>query len=232
MHFSLYRTIQPLAPDAITLMSVASMRVLSHAIEDAVLSGSPGTVLSAGFQRSSFFRLQEARYRRLAQVCSSISVHALFDIPVPVIEPITYVRLAEGSPLTREWFLVVNAPDFACALIAQELDAPLSAPRRFQALFVTDGDVIDDMQTILPERADAPYEPPQVRNTILRQRNIQRVISQLIAHQETPTPASARSKQADELRELTRLLPAFAKNQDWQRFLLHTIEQRADRLAS
>ena len=114
MHFSLYHTIQPLAPDAINLVSVDSMRVISHAIEDVVLHHSQGAVLSAGFQRTSFFRLQEARYRSLARVCSAISVYAVSDIHAPAIEPITYVSLAPESPLAREWFLVVNTPDFAC----------------------------------------------------------------------------------------------------------------------
>lgn len=231
MHFSLYHTIQPLAPDAINLVSVDSMRVISHAIEDVVLHHSQGAVLSAGFQRTSFFRLQEARYRSLARVCSAISVYAVSDIHAPAIEPITYVSLAPESPLAREWFLVVNTPDFACALVAQEVEGPLSAPRRFQALFLTDGDTIDDIEMILRDRADAPYEPPQVRNYAWRQRNIQRVVSQLLAHQQSPAPACERAKEADEVRELTRLLPAFAKNAEWQRFLLNTIEQRAAALA-
>lgn len=231
MHFSLYQTIQPLAPDAISLVSVASMRVLSHAIEDVVLSESPGAVLSAGFQRTSCFRLQEARYRTLAHVCSAVTIYALFDIPAPSIESLTYVPLAAHWPLAREWFVVVNTPGLACALIAQELDVPLLAPRRFQALFITDGDMIDDIEMILRDRADARYEPPHVRNHALRQRNIQRIVAQLIAHQEAPAPASPRSKQVDEVRELTRLLPAFAENAEWQRFLLDTIEKRAEALA-
>ncbi|MEI7770802.1 MAG: DICT sensory domain-containing protein, partial [Chloroflexales bacterium] len=72
-----------------------------------------------GTLRFSLFRMHQGRITQLAPFCQSVTVYGEADIAPPEIPGITFVPLAHGTPMSQEWFLVIDSPAFWGALIAQ-----------------------------------------------------------------------------------------------------------------
>ena len=88
--------------------------------------------VSVGTLRFSLFRMHQARVSQLVPFCQSITVYGEADVEPPVIPGITFVSVAHGTPMSQEWFLVVDSPTFWGTLIAQtSADRDSGAGRRF-----------------------------------------------------------------------------------------------------
>ncbi|MET0388035.1 MAG: DICT sensory domain-containing protein [Polyangiales bacterium] len=97
----------------------------------------------AGFERMSRVRPVLKRYRRLAVAAQRLVVFGEHDDRLPL--PCELVDVA-GSPLAREWFLVIDAPAYKALLAARDLDGfgptgPLVG-RRFAGVTLHDGALI------------------------------------------------------------------------------------------
>ncbi len=68
--------------------------------------------LALGTLRFSLFRLHQGRIAQLANICRSITVYGEADVAPPEIDGVQFVALPAGAPLTQEWFLIVDSPDF------------------------------------------------------------------------------------------------------------------------
>jgi EAL domain-containing protein (putative c-di-GMP-specific phosphodiesterase class I) len=105
---------------------------MSHHLELRALRIGEGAVVLSAFQEARHFTsATAARYRRLARDASFVSALGIGLSR----EPISGVRgagLAEEDPLAGEWSVVVIAPHFAGALVAQDLgDTGADGERRF-----------------------------------------------------------------------------------------------------
>ena len=130
-----------------------SLVTISHEIENSVLNiGAQGRLFS-GFQKMSFFLPQVNRYRRLALIAEHIWVFGIPDCTLPVIDNVSYVPLAEGDAMTREWFLVADAPEYFSALVAQDLsgfDVP-DKQRVFRGIWTFDAAMVEQLHTAVAE---------------------------------------------------------------------------------
>jgi MerR family transcriptional regulator, light-induced transcriptional regulator len=122
----------------------STLIALSRAIEHELLARAAAPVLFAAFQRESFYRALEPRYRRMARHADAATVFA--DFPAlrrPSGAPVE-VPIAEGAALANEWAVIVDAPGYAACLLAWEqpgaieAEGPDDRDRRFEAIWTID----------------------------------------------------------------------------------------------
>jgi hypothetical protein len=98
----------------------------------------------AGFERFSRVRPVIARYRRLASAVDGLVVFGYADESLAL--DVVAVDVGETHPLAREWFLIIDAPDYTALLVARDLHGfgptgPL-AGRRFKGITVHDSRIV------------------------------------------------------------------------------------------
>jgi DICT domain-containing protein len=96
-----------------------------------------GASVYAGFERLSRVKPVLRRYQRLAGAVDRLVIFAEHDEPLALDAQQVDVS---GSPLAREWFLVISCPSYSTLLAAKDLDGfgpngPLFG-RRFVAVTV------------------------------------------------------------------------------------------------
>jgi DICT domain-containing protein len=136
------------------LLRKPAMVALSRAIEDEYSShGQPG-VLIGSFQRERFYRQSTRRWRELARTSKAAVALADFaGLRTPDAGP-TEVPVPRENPLSREWTLLVRAPDLEACLAGWERATPTPVPdgaRTFEVVWSFDPEVV---QTALEALVD------------------------------------------------------------------------------
>jgi len=103
-----------------------------------------GARIYAGFERLSRVKPVLRRYQQLASATDQLVVFGDRDEPIELDAELSDVT---GSPLSREWFLVVHSADYGALLAAKDLtgfgpNGPLPG-RRFAAVTAHDRVFID-----------------------------------------------------------------------------------------
>ena len=102
------------------LLPKRTMIGLSHAIEDECLALAERPLVFACFQRESFYRAAEPRWRELARTAELAVAFAAFpERRHPPGGPIE-LPLDRADPLGREWSLVCEAPGYSACLAGWE----------------------------------------------------------------------------------------------------------------
>jgi DICT domain-containing protein len=146
---------------------------LSHAIEDECCARAQRPLLIGTFQQERFYRDGQRRWDELARTAELALVFADFprarrDGPAPREIPID-----PSTPMTREWVVVCDAPDYAACLAAWEVPETRALPdpdRRFEAVWSAEPAVVRSAALIgwrlaraalpdLPETLDAFGHP-------------------------------------------------------------------------
>jgi len=145
-----------------TPLSKATLLDLSHVLEDLVEAHSTQGVVITGFQFARNWLSEVDRYERLARTGDrTVAVFTRDAIPDPV-SVIPY-RIASGSGLAEEWFVLVRTAEFSCALFGQDLDGlPADASeldRRFDTGWTFDPGIVDRMARHVLDQAEANGEP-------------------------------------------------------------------------
>jgi DICT domain-containing protein len=118
---------------------------LTRALEDEYCAQAASGVLIGSFQRTTFYRQSEHRWRELART-ARLAV-ALADFPKPRRESGLpwEVPVAREHPLAREWALVIDAPGARACLAAWEKLSDADLPedqRRFEVLWSFDPEIV------------------------------------------------------------------------------------------
>ncbi|NJN17371.1 MAG: hypothetical protein HC822_14415 [Oscillochloris sp.] len=173
----------------------ATLVRISHAIEDAVLRNRVPALIFTGFQESSHWREETARYQALSEVAQQICIFAGSPLPPESDARQLHVTLSNTDPLRQEWFLIVLSTRFALVLCGQDLhmSAGDQATREFDTIWSFESDIVnrvlDRMETVVanyrPERLpvlrDARANIP-LEN--LDPRLITQLINELVGYQE------------------------------------------------
>ncbi|GAB4212108.1 MAG: hypothetical protein OHK0022_47460 [Roseiflexaceae bacterium] len=123
----------------------ATLVDVSHTLEDLVITERMPAMVFTGFQESSHWREETARYRELADVAHQICIFAGGDLPPEQDQSHIHVRLRGPDPLRQEWFLLVLSQHFAAVLCGRDLlaAAPSEAERTFDTLWSFEPAIID-----------------------------------------------------------------------------------------
>jgi DICT domain-containing protein/predicted DNA-binding transcriptional regulator AlpA len=114
---------------------------LSHAIEDQSAQAADRPLLFACFQRESFYRREEPRWRALARIAERAVVLADFPRPRTPADGPAEIPIGPRDALAREWVVVCDGPRFAACLVAWERPR-LGGERRFETLWTVDAAVV------------------------------------------------------------------------------------------
>ncbi len=154
---SLYELVKAQYSSRLSVNHRKAMSWLSRAMELTALDAAKPVRVFSSFQSMQFFLPVLERYKKLAQH-ARIFVYGYPDITPPPIEGITYVFLKPDDLLVKEWFIIVNSPDFCNALITEEQDYALKTPhgrRVFRGVLTYERDLVQRLDAILSEQIDA-----------------------------------------------------------------------------
>ncbi|MCU0491078.1 MAG: ATP-binding protein [Chloroflexaceae bacterium] len=196
MDISLYRMIPPDVRDTVFVNSVPLMNVISHEIEDVVINNELPVDFYAGFQCFSFFARQLNRYRKLAAICRRVFVWGVADITPPAIPGVEYIPISPDDSLAREWFLVVDTPEFFTALLTQEQTyGQQVAPgqRRFKGIWTYDPDLVGRSYLLLSQVLGQHFKPVQQRNYERQNRFLIQISNRLVKRQDRTDNALQRN---------------------------------------
>jgi len=165
--------------------------------------------VALGTLRFSLFHLHQGRIAQLAPLCRSVTVYGEADVAPPTIPHVTFVPTPAGSPLSQEWFLVVDSPVFWGSMISRaSMDRANSAARRYQfeGVLTAEERVVSRASLLLSlARGQAPPEAPQ-RDPVANAARWARIAYALASHSE-----AQRLKLIDCLGELPELQSLLAE---------------------
>jgi DICT domain-containing protein len=142
-------------PDvAPTVLPKPAVLALSRAIEDEYCAHAAAGLLVGCFQRESFYRHEERRWRELARTAQLAIALADFREPAAPAEGPVEVPIDRRHPLSREWAVVISADAVQACLAAweQPSERPLpDAQRRYEVLWSFDPAVVADAVTVTAE---------------------------------------------------------------------------------
>ena len=135
-------------------LSKATLKDLSHVLEDVLLdSRMPGVVLT-GFQVDGNWMSELTRYQRLVEPdARTVAVFSMGDLG-DTGEVIGF-ELPAASGLRQEWFIVVQAEQFSCALFGvdrpdPDVDLPIDEmDRLFDATWTFEPDIIGELSDLV-----------------------------------------------------------------------------------
>lgn len=133
------------------LLPKSTLIAISHAIEDECGSSSSSVMLFGSFQRESYYRSAEARWRDLYNGADCAFVLADFDeVRQPDGGP-TEVPIDTREPLGREWSLVFDSSEFGAVLSGWERPGQSAKPdfeREFEAVWSVEPELVRDASTV------------------------------------------------------------------------------------
>jgi DICT domain-containing protein len=138
---------------------------ISHAMEDECSARGGGAVLIGSFQRETFFRQAEPRWRSFART-AELSV-VLGDFPQPRAPrggPVE-IPIDRSHPLSREWAIVCDGPGVSACLAGwQRPGEARDGQRVFEMLWSVEPDVVRDAARIGLGLASSQW--PELRDRI------------------------------------------------------------------
>ncbi len=109
---SLFKLISGVPAERLFRQPADALVIIGRQLELIVQDDRIPADLALGTLRFSLFQLHQGRIAQLASVCRSVTVYGEADVAPPQLDGVEFVALPAGSPLTQEWFLIVDSPDF------------------------------------------------------------------------------------------------------------------------
>ena len=137
---------------------------LSHTLEDVILVNRIPAMMFTGFQESSHWAKETARYREIAGIAKQVCIFAGKPLPAEQAARAIQITLDGEDPLRQEWFVLILSDSFSVLLCGKDYhtDTDIDALREFETLLSFDKKIIDSvadrLETVLthylPEQAE------------------------------------------------------------------------------
>ncbi len=150
---------------SIKVRGTSTMQSISSELEQAALRSSGAGVFYSGFQRLSSFPPQAATYRKLGQHLQGVYACGISDRELEPIANVHYLALSQLAPLTGEWFIVYNAPDFYATLLTRDNSGSALpyAQRRFEGILSFDEQVVAAAEQLIAQAVGLDHTPANQR---------------------------------------------------------------------
>lgn len=185
----------------------ATLVHISHQMEDMVLRHHLPAMIFTGFQKSSHWRQETARYRALAQTALQVCIFAGDTLPPESEASQVHVELQGDDPLRQEWFLLILGPEYTVLLCGRDNLTPTEeeATREFDTIWTFDVNLIVRTLDML-EEVVAHYRPDRIDT--LRE-----------ARRQNPPTATAPHLMAELLMKITQYQERLNQEMRWQQAL-------------
>lgn len=186
INLSLYRSIAERYQHLRNIRTVAMMSAISHQIERQVLKYNMPIDFYAGFQRFSAFPGQIQRYERLGAVCHRVYIFGVADVVPPTIAGVEFIALAPDTPLTQEWFLLADTPEFWTLLSTREFKGAdaVTGERHFDGIWTFNAPVVESASQLLAHALGHTYSPHHERYASLQNQNVTEVTERIVEYME------------------------------------------------
>lgn len=167
--------------------SIDLMNVISSQIEDIVLENGLAVDMYVGFQRFSYIEPQYERYRRLAHICRHIYVWGVADAQPLDLPNVDYIPVSIEDELAREWFVLIDSPQFFTALLAKEMTYGLNLAkqdRRFEGMWTYNPATVSELVARLTHLLGREHEPAAQRDYAAQSRYLAQIYARLVQRQE------------------------------------------------
>src|ERR1700694_681971 len=155
---SLFAVVKDYPANRLAVNHRRTMSWLSRAMELTALECQSPVRIFSGFQSMKFYLPVRKRYEELSEKGAQVFIYGYPDITPPMHKGITFVKLEADDPLVKEWFIVVNSPNFSNALLTEDQDG-LDVPhnrRRFKGLLTYERDVVQRLDDLLSRQINMP----------------------------------------------------------------------------
>ena len=143
--------------------------------------------VAVGTLRFSLFRMHQGRISQLVPFCQSVTVYGEADIEPPEIPGITFVSVAHGTPMSQEWFLIIDSPTFWGAMIAQTITERGDGSGRrylFEGVLTSDERVVSRARLLLSLASGHPNAESFERDALANRAHWGQVAYALATHSE------------------------------------------------
>ena len=138
---------------------------ISHAMEDECSARGGGAVLVGSFQRETFYRQAQPRWRSFARTAELAVVLGDFPEPRSPRDGPVEIPIDRSHPLSREWAIVCDGPGVSACLAGwQRPGTSGDGQRVFEMLWSVEPDVVRDAARIGLELASVQW--PGLRERI------------------------------------------------------------------
>lgn len=136
---------------------------LSHTLENMILSRRIPAIIFTGFQESSYWRQEVARYQALAEIAQQVCIFSAAPLPLESEAASIHIPLRRDDPLCQEWFLAILSESLAVILCGQDNQTEITdeATRQFETLWSFEPHLINAGLDILEEVVVA-YRPEKL----------------------------------------------------------------------
>ncbi|ARU60102.1 histidine kinase [Tumebacillus avium] len=139
---------------------VPQLEYMCLIMENMVLTKKPRARIYAGFQKLS--RAVDPvleRFFQMAEFCEGVTIFGENDKAMPKHDGVEYISLPPRHKLTREWFLVVQAPTMKQMMVAYDMDGfgklEVEEERNFKGVKSIHPAVVDRAAALLEELAQS-----------------------------------------------------------------------------
>ncbi|NDJ55248.1 MAG: hypothetical protein GYB68_19425 [Chloroflexi bacterium] len=175
MSFSLFQHIKAVVGDQVQSIKAtkATLVHMSHAMEDVVLRNAIPALMFTGFQESTYWKQETARYRELAKVAKQITIFAGKPLPPDSENTLLQVTLEPDDKLRQEWFVLILSERFSVVLCGLDnlIDVEAEGLREFETIWSFQPDIIglaiDEVERVL-QQYHLPDVLEQLREARLR----------------------------------------------------------------
>ncbi|NJN15789.1 MAG: hypothetical protein HC822_05625, partial [Oscillochloris sp.] len=200
---SLYKLVAGLPDERRMRQPADALVIIGRQLELVMQDQGLEAHVAIGTLRFSLFRLHQGRIAQLVPHCRSITVYGEADVEPPKVPGVEFVALPHGSPLTQEWFLVIDSPYFWGALLTQAVPDRTNGNMRrylFDGALSADERIVNRANLLLSLVSRRPAPDVGVRYAMANRAHWALVAYQLATHGE-----SERLNLAQSLSELPEL---------------------------
>jgi methanogenic corrinoid protein MtbC1 len=201
---SLYKLVANLPEERRLRQPADALVIIGRQLELVMQDQGLAADVAIGTLRFSLFRLHQGRIAQLAPHCRSVTVYGEADVEPPAMPGVEFVAVPPGSPLSQEWFVVIDSPFFWGGLITQAVPERASGTMRrylFDGALTADERVVSRANLLLSLASRRPAPDIGVRYPLANRAHWALVAYHLAAHGE-----AERLRLAQSLGELPELL--------------------------
>jgi methanogenic corrinoid protein MtbC1 len=186
---SLYKLVSSLPEERRLRQPADGLVIIGRQLELVMQDEGIAADVAIGTLRFSLFRLHQGRIAQIAPHCRSVVVYGEADVEPPNMPGVEFIALPQGSPLTQEWFLLIDSPTFWGGLLTQAVPERTNGNMRrylFEGALSADERMVSRASLLLSLASRRAAQDVGQRYPLANRANWAQVAYHLSTHGESP----------------------------------------------